>query len=814
MSSFLNFRSSAKTDEQEITTPIVTTNIMETTTLIPIKSKRPSVALQLLDRAVLKSLPSVLLRFVFTESLFLGIRLKRGDLESPIIVEVRPDGQAKRVLKVGDVIVEVNEVKTKRMPQIHLVQLLNSRPLRLAISRPGRAMPRDMGTEGNNAEFDSLDVSKDIQKDLVEEFKNDPYKIMTMKELSNVVDGEFPAENYPTPAHLDEAVLKGPENAPVTVKFYPGQLMEYLGLDMDFHLAPCRRISKKAPEDWDFDDPRNAHLEVPWEYYYAVGFYEELDPDVVRAPREGLIRQFGYRPFVWEQWACLKIEEMVRFQLDHERDYQRVNFVREAGRLWVNYLEDPRNAEFKSLYDSKSAIAREKLDHHLMSWFSLLDDISKNEEDFDFAEDGVSLYAYPSALGSGYITSIICLVIQFVVSGLLTYNAIANSSRFRGFIDTDWETFCVSNNSPIPQAMLVVVLLLYLVKVLPDILAEFWNTNGEADTPSSKLNSLRQITWNQGDDSILMQIGYKLEKYMNTLYVAYVMALMLFILFLTDSTLDIILNSLSMEFVHQLDEELSASEFWDPDARYIRAATCEIVIRNVLRLDIIANPYFFCSFFDIPPDEYKAAVGGKMRGLWAPRLSRKDAKKSDFLRPKDNLWRQASKYAKYHGNPSAVTFFEEPIVNFGYFDQCLQFIGLKTSGIFNRYEGYRCWSRWDQVLFLPVVPKPDEILNTKSLASIRIEKYSANFMEEVHSVLNFNVRSGMTFSQRFLKQILDTFLFKTAWFAVKTVWRRGFYIALPFKIIDGFIEWLSYVFVLIIFPMLIPLFLYLIITCY
>ena len=65
-------------------------------------------------------------------------------------------------------------------------------------------------------------------------------------------------------------------------------------------------------------------------------------------------------------------------------------------------------------------------------------------------------------------------------------------------------------------------------------------------------------------------------------YVALLYSLNIVMVFYTPSAIDIILNALAIEFIHQIDEQIAS--FFDRDRRMLRAGAVEIVLRRSLRL--------------------------------------------------------------------------------------------------------------------------------------------------------------------------------------------------------------------------------------
>lgn len=68
-----------------------------------------------------------------------------------------------------------------------------------------------------------------------------------------------------------------------------------------------------------------------------------------------------------------------------------------------------------------------------------------------------------------------------------------------------------SFNTLYGKTMVLMVVMFYLFKVVPDTLVSFYNTAGTADSTYSRLMSLRKTLWDQGDDRVLQMVGYKMD---------------------------------------------------------------------------------------------------------------------------------------------------------------------------------------------------------------------------------------------------------------------------------------------------------------
>ena len=75
--------------------------------------------------------------------------------------------------------------------------------------------------------------------------------------------------------------------------------------------------------------------------------------------------------------------------------------------------------------------------------------------------------------------------------------------------------------------MNIVVFVIYTMRVVPIVVDSFYSTVGDKADVHSRMNSLRLISWLQGDDNTWLQMGFKLDRYMNSFYIAAINMLML-----------------------------------------------------------------------------------------------------------------------------------------------------------------------------------------------------------------------------------------------------------------------------------------------
>lgn len=97
--------------------------------------------------------------------------------------------------------------------------------------------------------------------------------------------------------------------------YSPGDWVEIEGLDMKWRLDMITRVIKQAPESYDWNDPQNEGKEPKWTYTYNAGSERNVEAHDLRSPETGLLLLFGKRPWVWQQYALLKLENKLRFQV-------------------------------------------------------------------------------------------------------------------------------------------------------------------------------------------------------------------------------------------------------------------------------------------------------------------------------------------------------------------------------------------------------------------------------------------------------------------------------------------------------------------
>eukprot|EP00924_Labyrinthula_sp_SR-Ha-C_P000902 augustus_masked-scaffold_7-processed-gene-7.51-mRNA-1 protein AED:0.04 eAED:0.04 QI:0/-1/0/1/-1/1/1/0/683 len=579
---------------------------------------------------------------------------------------------------------------------------------------------------------------KDIEEVVIKNYDDEPYYFASDDNNNQTYHNEhnialrLKTNIPPSVKSLVETVLDPRTND--HIMFEQSMYVEYRSNDMRWKVGLVNRVLRQPPDNWDFD----LQGEIPeskLEIYYNVGVEGVVSTDNIRAPKLGLQAVFGKRPWLWQQLTLLQLERRLRFDENHEYDFDEIDNLEFATSRYDDWLESEKNQDFKEWHDAQPVYAQQMLRSHLMTPFDMLDFITERKDEWDFDDPAISVYTYLGVLGSGVLLAVAILVIQVGAPLVLLYNAILLSDgdpNPRFFVDndtglpengnffpgTDFNTFCLTDSSEdfpgrIEGKILVFfVILLYLVTVIPDSMLTFFHTSGGADTTYSKINSLREIIWAQNDDDIQQQIGYKLDRFMNTGYIALLYSIMLFILINTPLPLDIILNALAIEFIHEIDERLANAEWWDGGNRWIRAGTMELVLQGNLRLRVLESRKQICDEFGIDPEVYNDAMGKK--SLCNATQAKLDDKNQRFMSRKERIYDVVAEQAKNEGNAFVEAEYRKSIEQFGISGKTAVFFRIREKGMFHRYTSYRVWSLWEKVLFLPAVPSEDTLFAAKT----------------------------------------------------------------------------------------------------
>jgi len=257
----------------------------------------------------------------------------------------------------------------------------------------------------------------------------------------------------------------------------------------------------------------------------------------------------------------------------------------------------------------------------------------------------------------------------------------------------------------------------------------------------------------------------------------------------------------------------------------------ELVFRDVLDLEALRHWKSFCRQFDIPREAYSNAFGGSPKSLCSRDQGFKDQNDPSFLNKETRLQRAAAQVAVRLNNKLATWNYVEATASFGALDALLVGLGVKHTGIFHRYLDYYCWSRWEKVLFLPSVPRDARTRCESRLLTSNAIKDDDNNGDETRgscltkgcrrckrrtrpqTFLNFDENSDLSLTQRFINDLLGILLFANLSKSLKAALKTRNYQEVPFRIVDGVIEWINYL-LQVSFPITLCAFYYLVFKCY
>jgi hypothetical protein len=313
-----------------------------------------------------------------------------------------------------------------------------------------------------------------------------------------------------------------------------------------------------------------------------------LTDEDVRLPKEALLHIFGVSPWVWQQWACIRLENVLRFQRGHRNDLEVFNIQGYADELWDLWLYHPKNKEFAALFSRVGEFGQEELIKHVMDPFKVMTDVISNSSgNWDMSDPALSVYTYLSVLGSGFIDALAILFIQVAMPSVLYVFYISNQNGGDGSLTLG------------TRAMLFLTLVYYLFKTTRDLHSNFRRVVCGSGSTYSRILRMREQIWEVGNDNLAQSIGYVFDLFMNTGYVCILYIYNMFVLFNSGDAFDILGSVIIFELLFNLDEAIAAAPWWDEGGRWMKAGIIEMILQATIRRECAHswNEYVFY-FFD------------------------------------------------------------------------------------------------------------------------------------------------------------------------------------------------------------------------
>jgi len=566
---------------------------------------------------------------------------------------------------------------------------------------------------------------------LIDETEWNEKQIQTARVL---VELEHPRRINPSVRGLIQTVLK--DNGKGGADFEVGDWVEIQGLDTNWNLDLVYKVQ-------NFEG----------EYFYNVGARRRLRRYEIRAPQDGLLRVFGTRPWIWQQWAILKLEHQLCFHQGHRNDFEVFNIAQYARDLWFQWLNNPQNKDFKEhLADPRVEKSQENLFDHMMKPFYQMDDM-RREDGWDFNDPEVSIFTYLNLHGSGYALCLVTIFLQFTIPSLLLIETIENAGYVQLRKDNpdmtpfEWLTnvFCVVDDAAncfnlIATSIVVMCIqALYLFKVVPDTIVKFRSVIGVGGYGPvftyARIKAISQIVADKNLDRIGQSIGKIFDLYMNTLYVYFLYMLNIFNILNQASPTEVVLNALALEFVFRIDEEYAKSVWWDPGRRWLKAGTIEITMQSVLETRVLSSPRLFSDKYGISVDEILVMCDDNDHLLYDADSSRHDRKNINCFDDTElfeyfsqkraeskkcaEIKQEFTKLSRIFGKPEQHLLDLQRLVLKFFCSRDFNF----NLGVFNRHINYRTWSRWEKVLYLSKIPNVSNLfeMNSDNLPIIKKE---------------------------------------------------------------------------------------------
>lgn len=280
------------------------------------------------------------------------------------------------------------------------------------------------------------------------------------------IEKKYPVEpEDPTMMKILSCIIPESSDEDENVYFLSGDYVEVLCIDMVWRLQLITRVVMLPEKGWDWNSNErteptvrnptysgrticrnivcyrpcmnmmNTHRFVcyyykmrsflQWDVFYHTNLEEMLTLDQIRAPEEGLRRLFGTGPWIWQQYALLRLESKLRFQYKHAHDFENFDVTKYTRELWDLWVEDPKNKEFRRVYYDKrlGKVTQNVLIHHIMKPFDLIADAANNNSgEWDFGSVTFSVYTYCALFGTGWAIPLTILVIQIVLPVLIMFH--------------------------------------------------------------------------------------------------------------------------------------------------------------------------------------------------------------------------------------------------------------------------------------------------------------------------------------------------------------------------------------------------------
>ena len=189
--------------------------------------------------------------------------------------------------------------------------------------------------------------------------------------VAHLKAGDFSTTALPTAHAVIASCMIAPQDG--NVDFVEGMWVERLGPDMTWHLDRVTTVHKIMDDNVDWSELKEGE-DAPWTAFYDFHSQKMLNKAKLRHPEEGLKRVFGCNPWIWQQYAVLKVEEQIRFQQNHFKDFDKIDIDMLAKSEWDVFVNHEGNEDLKArIEDPRFHNAQKALLHHILSPFRVME---------------------------------------------------------------------------------------------------------------------------------------------------------------------------------------------------------------------------------------------------------------------------------------------------------------------------------------------------------------------------------------------------------------------------------------------------------
>ena len=305
---------------------------------------------------------------------------------------------------------------------------------------------------------------------------------------------------------------------------------------------------------------------------------------------------------------------------------------------------------------------------------------------------------------------------------------------------------------------------------------------GISDEVYSKLQSLRKIVFDNGNDSTTQSLGYIADIYINTGYVTLMYLFNIWILFNVENAFEILGAVVFFEFLVDLDETFANSGWWDKGKRWLRAGIISQMMQQIIDTDHTFSSKMYVERYG----HHMRCLGMTNSDLVKLFDKAKLPNDESFLGSEESnhligVWtlEERLKYKRLSDTKST-----RHLIKNNKEDTYFKF--LSDSPIFQRHRRLRTWSQWQILLFLMPVPDlvPEDYnpgsqlvigdkIGNVCLTTIREDPIgktrNQRFWRDVKSGLTFGSLKQVYQNRRFMKNKPKRF-FLTRFLYASTIW--------------------------------------------